>query len=362
MPLLRRVLEAGVNGWSDEPTLNLETDFYVAVGVVMAGAASFITCLGLNLQKLSLCAPENANKAPFAQPKWVAGLVCLVVGSIVDFMSFGLAPQSLLAPLAALSLVWNLGMASYLHGESYSKYDLYATFLIFLGTGVSISYASHEEKDYALSELMELWRQPRMAVYGVLVPLVLLFHWGLVRATTRGMIVGRRGKILQMVGYAGFAGTIGGQSLLFAKSAMELIKDAFRGSDAFWHIQTYIIIGLMAGCLLMQITFLNDGLKNFDSLYVIPVYESYWIIAGVLGGLVYFGEMEALDSQQRHMFLLGIAITFTGLFVLTRKDSSLNSNDKGEYIEVTNIEPNEETSSSSTRQRRPNLEKSSSRD
>jgi len=328
----------GWDGWNEIQTADLGTDFLVMVGVVMAAAASFITCLGLNLQKMSLCAPENVSKKPFAQPKWVAGLTCVVVGSIIDFLSFGLAPQSLLAPLAALSLVWNLVMASYFHGEDYTRADVYATFLIFIGTGVTVSYASHVEKEYDLGELLELWNQPRMVIYGFLVPMVLLLHWGFVKAVEKGHVTGRTGSIMQMIGYSGFAGTIGGQSLLFAKSAVELLKDAFHGSDAFWHVQTYAIIGMMTVCLLLQITYLNDGLKNFDSLFVIPVYESYWIIAGVIGGLVYFGEMEEFDSYQKHMFVLGTVITGSGLYVLTQKDSSLNSNDKTQYVEVSKFD------------------------
>mmetsp|Transcript_6470 Transcript_6470/g.7404 ORF Transcript_6470/g.7404 Transcript_6470/m.7404 type:complete len:250 (-) Transcript_6470:243-992(-) len=177
-----------------------------------------------------------------------------------------------------------------------------------------------------------------MVIYGFLVPMVLLLHWGFVKAVEKGHVTGRTGSIMQMIGYSGFAGTIGGQSLLFAKSAVELLKDAFHGSDAFWHVQTYAIIGMMTVCLLLQITYLNDGLKNFDSLFVIPVYESYWIIAGVIGGLVYFGEMEEFDSYQKHMFVLGTVITGSGLYVLTQKDSSLNSNDKTQYVEVSKFD------------------------
>lgn len=331
--ILKRMLQW--EGWNEIQSADLGSDFLVMVGVVIASLASFVTCLGLNLQKLSLCAPENANKTSFQQPKWVAGLVCVVVGSIIDFLSFGLAPQSLLAPLAALSLVWNLGMASYLLGEKYTRADIYATILIFVGTGVTISYASHEEKDYDLATLMDLWGQERMLSYGILVPMLLGLHYAFIKVAESGRVTGRNGKFLRLTGYAGFAGIIGGQSLLFAKSAVELLKDAFHGSDAFFHIQTYLIIGAMTGCLLLQITYLNTALKNFDSLYVIPVYESYWIIAGVVGGLVYFGEMEQFDQYQRRMFVLGCFITFSGLFVLTQKESSASGDmDKGQYVEV----------------------------
>ena len=39
---------------------------------------------------------------------WNVGFTLIIVGSILDFVAFGLAPQSLLAPLGALTLVWNM--------------------------------------------------------------------------------------------------------------------------------------------------------------------------------------------------------------------------------------------------------------
>ena len=40
----------------------------------------------------------------------------------------------------------------------------------------------------------------------------------------------------------------------------------------------------------MQLKFLNEGLRRFDALIFMPVYLSFWIITGVLGGVVYFQE------------------------------------------------------------------------
>ena len=61
-----------------------------------------MTLLSARRQKLSL----NRNPATPAlrQPLWVFGFVLLIIGTLLDFVAFGLAPQSLLAPLAALTL------------------------------------------------------------------------------------------------------------------------------------------------------------------------------------------------------------------------------------------------------------------
>ena len=60
---------------------------------------------------------------------------------------------------------------------------------------------------------------------------------------------------------------------------------------------------------------------RYDQLHVLPVYQSYWIISGVVGGLVYFGEFEELSPAAINMFLLGTMITLFGLYQLTRKEN-----------------------------------------
>lgn len=315
---------------------------------------------------------------------------CVLFGSVIDFVAFGLAPQSLLAPLAALSLVWNLGMAWYLLGEKYTQKDLYATITIFVGTGLSVSNAPHNEVEYNMQDLLKLWGEDRMFYYSIVVPIILLLHYFLVfftenpshpvtpsffkldsyeKSTSQTTGSGSNSKslfrnrlregwkpkllmFLRMAGYAGFAGVVGGQSLLFAKSVVELIKAAFKGDDGFWHIQTYLIIGMLLICLSVQIQFLNGGLKYFDSLYVVPVYQSYWILAGVIGGLVYFGEWDAMSSNESRLFVLGIFITFLGLYILTQKEHAPVSNLKSEEVKVTGEESEESEELLSVRERR----------
>ncbi|GBG32869.1 Magnesium transporter NIPA2 [Hondaea fermentalgiana] len=300
--------------------------FFVICGVTLAVAASFLVCLGLALQKVSLCTPGNEHVSPLRQPKWVAGFVCMLLGNILDFFAFGMAPQSLLAPLAALSLVWNLYMSSYMLEESYDRNDINAVALIFLGTAITVIFSNHHEQGYTLDTLRELYRKPRMYVYFIIVPLLLGLHYYLIHYVSERNLQGTFWKLLELTGWCGFAGITGGQSVLFAKSTVELLKDAAQGDDVFLHLDTYLIICAMVACLLTQITFLNGAMKRFDQLYVMPMYQSYWIISGVVGGLVYFGEWEESTTTQINMFVLGTCITLSGLVVLTRKENhSLNS-------------------------------------
>lgn len=85
------------------------------IGFVIAVVFSFFASVGINLQKKALKQNElhahenNVEPTPaYKLPLWGLGFFMIFAGSVLDFVAFGLAPQSLLAPLAALTLVWNM--------------------------------------------------------------------------------------------------------------------------------------------------------------------------------------------------------------------------------------------------------------
>jgi len=304
----------------------------VSLGVVLAIMASFLTCFGLAIQKTSLCMPGNEEVPPWRQPRWVMGFVSLVAGNIIDFMAFGLAPASLLSPLAALSLVWNLFVSSTILEEKYDRNDIIACSLIFVGTSVTVIFSNHHEHEYTLDKLRELYHMPRMYSYAFLTPCLLALHYLMINAAEKSTDL--RWRLCGLIGWCGFAGITGGNSVLFAKSTVELLKDAFHGDDVFLHLDTYLIIAMMILCLLTQIHFLNGAMKRYDQLHVLPVYQSYWIISGVVGGLVYFGEFEELSPAAINMFLIGTAITLSGLYQLTKKENHSLSDAGAQHFDV----------------------------
>jgi len=310
---------------------SLSGAFLVAMGVVLAIAASFVTCLGLNLQKKSLNALRNQGVSPWRQPKWIAGLTCIVVGSVLDFIAIGLAPQSLIAPLASLSLVWNLFIASAVLGEQWTTQDAQAVVIIVVGTAMAVCFASHDDKDYSVEDLIGLFHEVRVAKFAVYASLLLLIH-GALAASSRTIENFEKIPMLpevfkseevrkasSLIGHAGFAGLIGGQSLLFAKSVMSLLQAKAKGEVVFNHAATYVVVFGLVVCLLMQICFLNEALRLFDALLAIPVYQSYWIVSGTLSGLVCFGEMATFHTATILMFLVSIIVIIIGLLVLTTK-------------------------------------------
>ncbi|KAG7383876.1 NIPA-like protein 3 [Phytophthora pseudosyringae] len=303
------------------------------IGFTIAVVFSFLASIGINLQKKALKQNElmSEPKPAYRLPLWTLGFILCAVGSVLDFVAFGLAPQSLLAPLAALTLVWNMMLAPCFNKEKLSKKDIVSTLIIFVGATIAVVFASHTSPSYNLDMLMQLYRDPLTIVYFVVVVLTVVAHFAVIRIVDTFCLMSKRHRIIQagtpamwstirLVGYAGLAGTLGGQSVLFAKSSAELLKGVFNGdASCFVHYQTYLIAFALVVCLCLQIKYLNGGLVHYDALSMVPVYQAYWVISGVLGGVIYFQEIRTFSVLQAVMFVLGIGISIFGVVLLSRR-------------------------------------------
>jgi drug/metabolite transporter (DMT)-like permease len=291
-----------------------------AIGLGLAVGFSFLNAIALNLQKLSM--RRHGEDAPVVtQPLWLLGFSMTLVGSLMDFVALGLAPASLLAPLAALSLVWNMVAAPCFLGERLGRRQIAATLIIFCGAVVTVVFSSHTSPAYSLEVLVALFLRPSMRIYTIVMPSVIMLFMAAVEVVELMPPERREGNrtlsMVHMLGYAGAAGVTGGQSILFAKAAMELCKAAASGVPGIGRSgETYIIVTGLVLCLLVQITYLNGALMYHNSLTVVPVYQAFWIVSGVLGGLVYFDEIKGFGALQLGMFCLGIVITIGGVAFL----------------------------------------------
>jgi hypothetical protein len=88
-----------------------------------------------------------------------------------------MAPASLLAPLAALTLVWNMIVAKIFMKEELSRMDVGATMVIFLGATLTVVFANHSTPNYSLEDLQGLYSKRNMIIYLVLIPIFILAHY-----------------------------------------------------------------------------------------------------------------------------------------------------------------------------------------
>eukprot|EP01138_Halocafeteria_seosinensis_P003144 gb/GECG01003216.1/.p1 GENE.gb/GECG01003216.1/~~gb/GECG01003216.1/.p1 ORF type:complete len:184 (+),score=12.07 gb/GECG01003216.1/:1-552(+) len=118
-----------------------------------------------------------------------------------------------------------------------------------------------------------------------------------------------------------------GNHVRTARSVTHSLDTSFFQSDTTLFLADLIIFA-MCFSLFCQVTYLNKGLHVFNALLTVPVYQSFWIVSSVLGGLVYFKEWGYMSKTEVYCFLLGLSVTISGIVYLLRARSTSKSTDQ----------------------------------
>ncbi|EQC40964.1 hypothetical protein SDRG_02027 [Saprolegnia diclina VS20] len=305
------------------------SNLFIGIGICLIG--STISNLGLNIQKYSFIMqahlPDHERKPYNTQWRWWLGFFGVGVGSIADFAALTFAAQSIIMPVGAFTLVCNIVFAHFWLKEKLTRNDLWGTVWIVVGAVMVTIFGSHENTNYTLHELLRLYYRWDMLIYLVFIIGVLFFLYSMLMNAER--ILKKKGALsteyksvlkTHPLAYAGLAGVFGAQSVMFAKSTGELIKQSASGDNQFNKGLTYVILVGLVLTISMQTHLLSLGLKYFDALYIVPVFQCFFITFSVLGGAIYFQEFKDYTVTQYICFPLGVFITIYGVWVLSSRE------------------------------------------
>jgi drug/metabolite transporter (DMT)-like permease len=254
------------------------------IGVAGTIFGCFVSNFGTNIQKVSLdrnsALPQLRQRSSFRQPLWVAGCVCMIAGAIADFAVLPFAPQSLLAPLATTTLVFNVAMANILSKERPTCTNIVATATILAGTVLVVVFGDRCAPTYRSDELVKRFEATPMIIYIVLVSVALLC--GAVasvvldrKAETSRVPITQRKSVAFMMAAVG--GIFGGNTILCAKTVGELIKTSIDAlgddsstaglaSEGIWNWATPVFLLALVGNLLLRESPLRTALPRTSTL------------------------------------------------------------------------------------------------
>eukprot|EP00547_Thalassionema_nitzschioides_P000843 CAMPEP_0194199308 /NCGR_PEP_ID=MMETSP0156-20130528/376_1 /TAXON_ID=33649 /ORGANISM="Thalassionema nitzschioides, Strain L26-B" /LENGTH=302 /DNA_ID=CAMNT_0038924189 /DNA_START=285 /DNA_END=1193 /DNA_ORIENTATION=- len=260
----------------------------------------------------------------------------------------GFAPAALLSCMSAMTLVFNMVLAPALCGEVVSRKDLSVNGIVMVGTIMAVWFGPHSTPSYNLQELQGFWASTGFTLYAIGLLLwmgVLLFvHTSLRKedsAMFQNMDKTTRSQVLRFT-YPALAGSIGGNTAIYAKASVELIKTTIAGNNQFIYFGTYVILALVVLCLSGQLYFLNSGLARYESLFVVPVYQVFWMSATILGALFFFQEIQHLSTSHVIFFVLGVTISVFGILLHSTRASPADKevdSGAGDYVPAAEVTP-----------------------
>ncbi|CAG8535990.1 7945_t:CDS:2 [Dentiscutata heterogama] len=212
------------------------------IGITIAVSTSFIQSLGLTIQRKSHVLNENIypkelRRSACRRPLWHLGFDTYLISNIIgSIFSIGYLPIIILAPLGAVTLIFNAFFAQLLLGDVFSRQSVIGTFFILIGAVMIAFFGVVKAQNHSLNDLIELYKRPAFIAYFstiefILIVVLIAAKYGeyLLNRSNRNdreFILGWHWKKFQtMLGitYGMVGGMISSQSLLFAKSGIELL-------------------------------------------------------------------------------------------------------------------------------------------
>mmetsp|Transcript_18395 Transcript_18395/g.27911 ORF Transcript_18395/g.27911 Transcript_18395/m.27911 type:complete len:340 (-) Transcript_18395:314-1333(-) len=296
--------------------------------ILISLALSLGAAIGMHCRSVSILREqqqqERRPRSLFLQPLWLVGTLILLMDAIGDFVFIGFIPQSILAPLGALSLCWNTILSPcFQPDERISPVSICAVIVIYAGTLFTISFAGNASPEYDLEDIVSFFAEKRFRIYIVCCASFLL------ALALHGYCVSR--VSFRMFHYCGLAGCLGAQSLTFAKITSELVRHAVMdGKMEYWKNSAlpYLFLLTMIILLMIQSQILNSGLATkVDLLVMIPVYQAFWNVFASIGGLIFFEEYRYMNLPlDSIMYVVGFIITLCGIALLVKQQSFHSSN------------------------------------
>jgi hypothetical protein len=149
--------------------------------------------------------------------------------------------------------------------------------------------------------------------------------------------------------YAAIAGVVGAQSVLFAKAVSSGLREGV--GEFFTRYESYLLLAGLLITIYLQIRWLNEGLRMFDALYIVPVFQvgvmhmhawycqsllacpllpithtlflpsfvsfqGFWISFSVFSGMVVYEETKNMSWLSLGLFSIGIIVTLSGVYML----------------------------------------------
>ena len=312
------------------------------VGVILNIAGSISVNAGTNLLKLSLKLQDeiaNDSSKSIHAPSRVLGATLFVIGSLTNFVSFGLAAQSLLASLGGVQFVANIVFGKVILNETVTSRHLIASIILVAGVVIAVSFSNHESTMYALEEIVGLYDLDyAIFMVGIIITAIVseslfrLYKW------REDLVLSRIGSSISMnlfpfhhfvkpLTFCWVSACFGTQSVLQAKCIAEIGKIAILKDDFKLLLQKEVLIMLLAFFFFLAswLKRLMMALSMYDGLLIIPILQVCWTISAVIQGSIFFKEFSSASQHQIEWFTSGLTLVVLGVYILAGSESTTST-------------------------------------
>ncbi|KAK7756595.1 hypothetical protein SLS62_001432 [Diatrype stigma] len=244
-------------------------------------------------------------------------VVSNILGSSIQISTL---PLPVLSTLQAAGLVFNSICATLILGEPFTRWSFWGTALVTSGAALIAIFGAIPSPAHSLSELLDLlggrgfiiWMSLQVVLVVAMATIVDLITY----LTKWSKDI--RFRLVRGLTYGCISGILSAHSLLFAKSAVELIlRTIADGDNQFVHWQSWMLVLALVTLALTQLYYLHRGLKLVSTSVLYPLVFCVYNIIAILDGLIYFQQTSLITPLHGGLIALGTVILLSGVLALS---------------------------------------------
>ncbi|KAH7104390.1 hypothetical protein BKA62DRAFT_505846 [Auriculariales sp. MPI-PUGE-AT-0066] len=346
----------------------------VAAGITVGLIASLVQSLGLTIQRkshvLEESLPDDRRRPEHRRPLWLLGFAVFICSNVLgSVFQIAALPVVILAPLGAVSLLWNAVFARLLLGDVFTSLMAAGTVLIAAGAVLIAVFGVVQEPNHSVEELLALLRRPPFVVYFSLLTLavvVAIFTTHIAESTLPTIVVSesleplesptaqasehtpllppridtkaargspppssstdaalQRKRTLIAVSFASLSGILSGMCIIFAKAGVELLLLSIGGKNQFWRWESWVLLSALVVTALLQLWYLHKSLVLAAPTLVCPLAFCFYNISSILNGLIYFDQFSQLGTGHIALVIVGIFVLLSGVGALSAREHGI---------------------------------------
>lgn len=295
------------------------------LGIIVGLMSTSVQSLGLTLQRKSHILEDekpahDVRRPPYRRRRWQLGMGMFIVANLLgSSIQISTLPLPVLSTLQAAGLVFNSICATLILSEPFTSWSLGGTLLVSTGAVLIAIFGAIPSPAHDLDELLVLLGRKSFIVW-----MILQAFFALALAISTDLIDkmsslshNSRFRLARGIAYGVISGDLSAHSLLFAKSAVELVIKTIGGKNQFVHWQAWAIVMALVSLALCQLYYLHRGLKLVSTSVLYPLVFCVYNIIAILDGLIYFDQIGMISTLRACIISLGTVILLTGVLALS---------------------------------------------
>ncbi|KAF9135943.1 hypothetical protein BGW39_009917 [Mortierella sp. 14UC] len=256
---------------------------------------------------------DSGSDTAYLQSKaWWTGMTLMILGECGNFMAYGYAAASIIAPLGTVALISNVILAPLMLREPFRRRDLLGIVIAIIGTVVVVVNSKENEIKLTPETMAAALLQTQFLVYFIISSVAL------------GVLISLSDTIGSEYIFIDLSivAIFGGYTVLATKGVSSLLSLSFY--KMFTYPISYLLVFVLVSTAVLQIKFLNKSLQRFDSTQVIPTQFVLFTTSAIIGSGILYNDFDEMDFNKGLHFLTGCCMTFLGVyFITTHRDKDV---------------------------------------